>query len=104
EQRTIRNFPIQGLGGCILRATVLAAAKENLSIIGTHHDSIVTESPLSKIDDQVKRMSQIMWETSAKFLNGKEIRVKPTVYEGRFEDADGAEDWQRISKLLKKYS
>jgi DNA polymerase-1 len=104
EQRTIRNFPIQGLGGCILRATVLAAAKENLPIIGTHHDSIVTESTLSKIDDQVKRMSQIMRETSAKFLHGKEIRVKPTVYEGRFEDADGAEDWQRISNLLKKYS
>jgi hypothetical protein len=73
-------------------------------MIGTHHDSITLESPLEKVDDHKKCLDQIMRETSKRFI-GNEIRVKPHVYEGRFEedDEDAVKDWGRISELLKKY-
>ncbi len=102
--RTIRNFPVQGTGGTILRSTVLVAAKENISIIGTHHDSIAIEAPVNRIAGDTKTLEEIMRETSKRYL-GKEIRVTGAdkIYEDRFEDEDGKEDWERISETLKNY-
>jgi hypothetical protein len=103
DLRTLKNFPVQGFGGVILREVVLTAAKDGIVIIGTHHDSILIEAPLDKIQEHADRLEWIMVDTSRRFLGGYPIRVQASIYTDRFEDEDGREDWERIAGILKNY-
>jgi putative DNA primase/helicase len=103
EQRTATNFAVQGLGATIQRYAVRELTRYGMKIIATQHDSITVEVSKAKAAAQKKTGIEIMRDVSAKFLGGHSIRVDTTVYTGRFKDPKGAEDWKRISKLLKKY-
>jgi Protein of unknown function (DUF3631)/DNA polymerase family A/Domain of unknown function (DUF3854) len=100
---TARNFLIQATAAAILRRCVLDAAEEGIEIIGPLHDSILAQMPLHEAKEHAEKLCELMRAASGLFLNGNEVRVAFHIYEDRFEDPDGREDWNRVSKILQKY-
>jgi hypothetical protein len=100
---TARNFPIQANAAAILRRVMLDASKQGVEIIGPLHDSILTQVPAREAKEHAEKLCGIMRAASRLFLNGNEVRVAFHIYEDRFEDPDGREDWNRVSKILQKY-
>jgi DNA polymerase I-like protein with 3'-5' exonuclease and polymerase domains len=100
---TARNFPIQATAAAILRRVVLEAAKQDVEVVGPLHDSILAQVPAAQAKERAEALCEIMRAASRQFLNGNEVRVAFHVYEERFEDKDGAQNWQRISEILSRY-
>ena len=100
---TARNFPVQGTAASILRKVVIELAKVKIEIVGTLHDAVLVLAPATEAEQQAETICRIMREVSADFLNGHEVRVSDHIYRGRFEDKDGAADWQRVANLLGQY-
>jgi DNA polymerase I-like protein with 3'-5' exonuclease and polymerase domains len=97
-----RNFPVQASAGAIFRRSVIETAKADIETVGTLHDALLMQAPVADAERVSAAASKIMRGVSKHFL-GKEIRVSSKIYLDRFEDKDGAGDWKRISKILKKY-
>jgi DNA polymerase-1 len=97
-----RNFPIQGTAAAILRQVVLDTSKEGIEIIAPLHDAVLIQAPLDQAQAYAERMRETMRKASERFLRSA-VRVAAHIYRDRFEDKDGAEDWGRISELLKGY-
>jgi DNA polymerase I len=98
-----RNFPVQALGAAILRRVVIETSKEDIEAVGPLHDALLVQARVSEVEKISRKTSKIMRNVSKQLL-GQEIRVSVSEpYRGRFEDEDGAKDWKRITKIMKKY-
>jgi hypothetical protein len=102
EQRTAANFAVQGLSATIQRRTIVEFTKLKLKIIASQHDSVTLEAPLDAVSKQKQLALEVTRDVSASFL-GSPLRADVAIYKDRFEESKGADDWRRVSKLLKTY-
>jgi DNA polymerase-1 len=75
NQRSIKNYPMQGTGSNILRRACAGLTTAGVELIGTNHDSVMVQAPIAEIDGKVKLAEQIMIASSRKLLGGHACRV-----------------------------
>lgn len=69
---SVKNWPVQGMGGCIMRRAAVNAVKHGLDIISPLHDAIYI---LHKDEDRraKKDLCNIMYDACESFLPGADI-------------------------------
>lgn len=76
--RSTGNFPVQGMGSCIMRKAVELAQDRGLDVIYTLHDAIYIESDTCDIKDNVKLLASAMDDAFRHYFK-RELRKKATV-------------------------
>jgi len=101
--RMLKNFPVQANGAEMLRLACIMAVKQNIKICAPVHDAVLIESTIGEIENDVKKMQQVMAEASAVVLSGFRLRTDAEIikYPNRYEDEDGKEVWERVLVILK---
>jgi DNA polymerase I-like protein with 3'-5' exonuclease and polymerase domains len=100
--RSIRNFPVQGTGACILRASIVEAIEQGLMVIGSCHDSIYLYHKETD-GDMITNMLRIMDNSVKKIIgDGAIIRAdQKTIKYGEPWISDKAKDiYPEFSKFL----
>ena len=104
KTRTIINWPVQSLGGDILRTACIWATKRGLKLCAPVHDAILLESPIDRIDRDVKLLRDIMARASSIVLGGPTLRTdaKTIRYPDHYTDSRGDEIWEHVTGLLER--
>jgi hypothetical protein len=76
SRRTLLNWPMQTIGGEILRAAVVMLAAQGFTICATAHDSIYFLMPLDNLAEQIALAKEIMSLVTLPFTNGYPIPTK----------------------------
>jgi hypothetical protein len=104
--RSVGNFPIQGMGACIMRKAVALAQDRGLNVIFTLHDAIYIEyvyGDLSAIDT----LKECMLEAFCSFFEGemKEqaeyIRVDPQTWSEEYPEPTISDKGEVIYSIVK---
>jgi hypothetical protein len=107
--RSLRNFPMQANGAEMLRIACCLATECGIEVCAPVHDAILICAPLDRLDEDVKRMRDIMAKASRAVLDGFELRTEakdsgnfPSIirYPDRYMDKRGAVMWQRVFELI----
>jgi hypothetical protein len=109
--RAIGNFPVQGTGGDILRATCINLYRASIRIAAPLHDAVFVRCKLDEIDQVIATTKQIMIDSAEEVLQcGVPIRVDcqttayPEFYPADLEGkngkkpASGAKLWKLIQE------
>jgi DNA polymerase I len=102
QKRSLRNFPMQATGADMLRLSCCLATEGGIRICCPVHDAVLIEAPLSRINDQVSAMQEVMGDASREILDGFELRTEAKVFTDRFEDARGRSTWKLVTGLLER--
>ena len=104
NDRSLRNFPMQGNGAEMLRLACCLATERGIEVCAPVHDAVLIAAPLDRLEEEVARMQDAMREASRIVLGGFELGVDATVvrYPDRYEDPRGAVMWQRVTRLLEE--
>jgi DNA polymerase I len=102
KTRTIINWPVQSLGGDILRMACIWATKRGLKLCAPVHDAILIEAPIDRIDRDVALLRDIMGRASSLVLGGPTLRTdaKTVRYPDHYTDSRGDEIWRHVTGLL----
>jgi len=100
---SIRNFPVQGTCGDILRLACCLGIKRGVEIVAPVHDAVMVHAPIDRIDEDVATMRACMAEASRIVLSGFELRTGFEIfkYPDRFMDPRGVEMWDRVERLMR---
>ena len=111
NDRSIRNWPIQAAGADILRIACIMAVRNGIKLIAPVHDAVMIEAPISRIDDDVMLMREIMRRASRVVLNARadgthELRTDVSIvrYPDRYTDKRGIKIWNEVTGLLASIS
>jgi DNA polymerase I len=104
KTRTIINWPVQSVGGDILRLACIWATKRGLRLTAPVHDAILLEAPIDRIDRDVELLRDIMGRASSLVLGGPTLRTdfKTVRYPDRYTDSRGDEIWDHVTGLLER--
>jgi hypothetical protein len=109
KELSIRNFPIQAHGAEILRLTCILADKYGLGVCAPIHDALLIESPLSRINQDVALLKDIMRRASRVVLNPRasgafvlQADAKIVGYPNRYSDRRGVRMWDLVTGMLDK--
>lgn len=104
NDRSLRNFPMQGNGAEMLRLACCLATERGIEVCAPVHDAVLIAAPLDRLEAEVARMQDAMREASRIVLGGFELGVDATVvrYPDRYEDPRGAAMWHRVTRLLEE--
>jgi hypothetical protein len=104
KSRTIINWPVQSIGGDILRMSCIWATKRGLRLCAPVHDAILIEAPLDEIDPDVALLQKIMARTSSVVLGGHALRTDETIvrYPDHYTDSRGDKTWKLVTELLER--
>jgi DNA polymerase-1 len=93
KTRSIINWPVQSIGGDILRVSCIWATKRGLKLCAPIHDAILVEAPIDKIDRNVALLQKIMARASAIVLGGHTLCTDATIvrYPDHYSDSRGDE-------------
>jgi hypothetical protein len=69
--KSILNFPIQGVGACILRKSLELAIKSELKVIMPLHDAIYIECDLDEREEAADALAHCMKEASGFYFTGE---------------------------------
>jgi hypothetical protein len=102
--RSIINWPVQSIGGDILRMTCIWAAKKGLRLCAPVHDAILVEAPLDRIDRDVALLQDIMTRASRVVLGGPTLRTDAQVirHPDHYSDKRGDEIWAIVTRFLEE--
>jgi hypothetical protein len=102
NDRSLRNFPMQGNGAEMLRLACCLATERGVEVCAPIHDAVLVTAPLERLDADVARMRDAMREASRIVLAGFELGVDATIvrHPDRYSDPRGATMWQRVMRLL----
>jgi hypothetical protein len=110
NERSIRNWPIQTVGGDCLRIACVWAARHGLELIAPVHDAVAIEAPIERIEADVALMREIMRRTSRIVLNSDarglyELRTDATIvrHPDRYSDKRGTKIWTEVMDLLSQF-
>ena len=110
KERSIRNWPIQTACADMLRISCIMAARHRLRILAPIHDAVLIESPIERIEADVKLMQEIMRRASRIVLNSTadgdhELRTDAKIvrYPDRYTDKRGADMWAEVMNKLAAY-
>jgi DNA polymerase I-like protein with 3'-5' exonuclease and polymerase domains len=100
--RSLRNFPLQGNGGEILRLACCLATEADIAVAAPVHDALLIEAPLSEIDATVARVQQVMEHASEVVLGGFSLRTEAKVirHPERYRDKRGEQMWRAVWELI----
>jgi DNA polymerase I len=100
--QAIRNWPVQSGASEILHLTVIEAAARGLRVVGTLHDAILIEAPVSRIDAHVQAMIEAMQDASVTYLQGPRLRVDAKIvrYPEHYRDPEAEARWEQVRKLV----
>jgi DNA polymerase I-like protein with 3'-5' exonuclease and polymerase domains len=102
NERTWMNYPIQATGGDIMRLVVTYLDRQNVPILAPVHDGFLLSCRRVQLADLRAAVDYACGTAVEHVLPGFPLRWDFTVYDGRFEDEDGAEMWQRIQGIIKE--
>ena len=104
KTRSIINWPVQSIGGDILRLACVWATKRGLELAAPVHDAIVVESSADRIERDVALLREIMARASSVVLGGPTLRTdaKIVAYPGHYTDPRGDEIWAHVTGLLER--
>jgi DNA polymerase I len=111
EERTFKNFPMQGNGSEMMRLVIIRAGAAGLKLIGCAHDGFMIEDSIEGIERSVAKLQEIMRQASRDLLGGFEIRADcdpkkgdVVFYPERFVDErereDGMAYWNWLMTLI----
>ena len=102
KTRTIINWPVQSIGGDILRMACIWATKRGLKLCAPVHDAILLESTIARIARDVELLREIMARASSIVLGGPTLRTdfKIIRYPDRYSDPRGDQVWTYVTGLL----
>ena len=110
KERSIRNWPIQTACADMLRISCIMAARHRLRILAPVHDAVLIESPIERIEEDVKLMQEIMRRASRIVLNSTadgdhELRTDAKIvrYPDRYTDKRGTDMWAEVMNKLAAY-
>ena len=96
------NFPVQGTGSEILRATVIRLAAEGFEICATLHDSVMVELDLEDWQARLRHLEFVMTESTRPLLGGYGVTVESKVLMPgeRYLEDKGRGTWEFMSEKL----
>jgi hypothetical protein len=102
KTRSIINWPVQSIGGDILRISCIWATKRGLRLCAPVHDAILIEASADRIGRNVELLQAIMARASSLVLGGPTLRTdaKTIVYPEHYSDSRGDEIWSHVTGLL----
>ena len=77
---SIKNWPVQSMGGCIMRKAAIDATRAGLKIISPLHDAIYI---LHEIGDQaaIDTLCKVMYEATEYYVEGADVGLDPDTHE-----------------------
>lgn len=104
KDRTLVNFPVQGTGGDLLRLASIRAMEEGLDVGAPVHDALLLCAPVSEIEDQTRKLEQVMARASMEILGGVALRSETsmTVFPDRYDPESGDELWESTLQALQE--
>ena len=104
KTRSIINWPVQSIGGDILRLACIWATKRGLKLCAPIHDAVLIEAPIERIDHDVELLRDIMGRASSIVLGGPTLRTdfKTVRYPDHYTDSRGDEIWAHVMGLLER--
>jgi hypothetical protein len=104
NDRSLRNFPMQGNGAEMLRLACCLATERGIEVCAPVHDAVLISAPLDRLDAEVGRTKAAMREASRIILAGFELGTDAAIvrHPGRYEDPRGAMMWRRVVRLLEE--
>jgi DNA polymerase I len=102
NERSLRNFPMQGNGAEMLRLACCLATGRGIEVCAPVHDAVLICAPLERLDADIERMHDAMREASRVVLNGFELGTDAVVvrYPDRYLDERGKIMWERVMTLI----
>jgi DNA polymerase-1 len=103
NERTLRNYPMQGNGAEMLRLACIYAIQRDVPIIAPVHDAILIEAPRDSVAEVTAAMVECMKDASRVVLGGPTVRVDvkdPLFYPDRYIDGRGEALWANTLRLL----
>jgi hypothetical protein len=100
--RSLRNLPMQGGGGDMLRIACCLATERGVGICMPVHDALLICAPVNSIESHVATARNAMIEASEAVLPDFPLRVDDKIvrYPDRYMDSRGEGMWDRVMRLL----
>ena|SRR5437016_10046985 len=104
NERSLRNFPMQGNGAEMLRLACCLGTERGIEVCAPVHDAVLICAPLDRLDRDVERMQDAMCEASRVVLGGLELGTDAKVvrHPDRYMDERGTAMWDRVMKLIQE--
>jgi hypothetical protein len=103
NERSLRNFMMQGCGADMLRAACVLATENGIEVSAPVHDAVLITSPVDRIDADVAAMKEHMVEASRGVLDGFEIEAdaKTFRFPDRYSDGErSAYMWKTVTSVV----
>ena len=101
KDTVLMNWPMQSHGGDLMRLVVIYLDRQNVQTLAPVHDGFLMSCCRDQIGDLKDAVDFACRNAIEHVLPGSPMRWDFTVYETRFEDEDGAEQWDQILEYLK---
>jgi DNA polymerase family A len=100
--RSLRNFPMQGNGGEMMRIAACLATERGIEVCAPVHDAFLICAPLERLDEDVAGMCAAMAEASRAVLYGFELDTDVSVirWPDRYMHSRGRLMWERVMELI----
>ena len=95
---------MQANGAEMLRLACIFVTEAGIRICGPVHDAILTEAPLSELDEAVATTQDLMAKASAEVLGGFSLRSDARIvrYPERYMDERGTDMWETVWGLIQE--
>jgi DNA polymerase I len=100
--RSVRNFPMQGNGGELMRLAACLATERGIEVCAPVHDAFLICAPFDRLDADIATMRAAMAEASKIVLSGFELGTDVSIvrYPNRYMDERGLTMWNTVTGLL----
>jgi DNA polymerase-1 len=111
SELSIRNWPIQAIGGDILRIAIIWALRHGIKVVAPVHDAVLIEAPIDLIEAHVALMQEIMKRASRVVLGNDtagvpiELRTDAKIirYPDHYTDKRGDKIFAKVMGLLEQH-
>ena len=100
--RSLMNFPMQANGAEMMRIAAIAGTEAKIEVCAPVHDAFLIAAPLSRLDEDVEAMQEIMSKAGQAVTGGLDIRTEAEVirWPDRYMDERGKVMWEKVVGLL----
>jgi hypothetical protein len=98
--RSICNFPVQGLGGDLMRLVVILLERRGLQLLATNHDGFLLECRREDRERTLQAIDEVLRTACNLLIPGAPMKWTTEFLETRYEDPDGRPLWDRVQEIL----
>jgi len=104
--RSLMNFPMQANGAEMMRIAAIGGTEAGIEVCAPVHDAFLIAAPLSRLDEDVVAMQEIMSKAGRYVTGGLNIRTDADVirWPDRYMDERGEAMWEKVTGLLDQSS